>query len=272
MDTDFAAEFSRLFQGGCGVTGKDWSKPELFDGTDERNCYANEAALMESLTSEAYNKYGFEVDYYIKDISTKRDELFGEDPLANVTRRFRLNVYTEQVPSLQRQYQIQGMVYTELVTVQCTIAHFEEASSYSYDRKEHKDDWATVPKVGDIVYLKYCDKYYEVVNVKAFAEGSTFLGKPITYSFTLRAWRNSHEDVDLTGHAGDRMPIEDYTSLAETFDMDQAGEGSSSTVKVVDKEGNGDYLAVNPDNSMQDTNKDYIPNEKDKWDDDWNGW
>lgn len=272
MATDYAAEFNRLFQGGCGVSNKDWTKPELFDGTDERNCYANEAALVESLTSEAYNKYGFEVDYYIKNISTKRDEMFGEDPLWNIERRFKLKVYTEQVPNLQKQYQIQGMVYTELVTVQCTIAHFEEASSYSYDRTEQKDEWSTVPKIGDIVYFQYCDKYYEVLNVKAFAEGSTFLGKPITYSFTLRIWRNNHEDTDVQDLNSDKMPIEDYTTLAETFDMDPAEEGSSSTVKVVDKEGNGDYLAINPDNSSPDTNKDYIPDEKSKWDDDWGGW
>lgn len=272
MSTDFAAEFSRLFQGGCGVASKDWTKPELFDGTDARGCYANEAALVESITSEAYDKYGFEVDYYVKDISTRRDELLGEDPLWNVTRRFRLKVYTEQVPDLQKQYQLQGMVFTELVTVQCTIAHFEEASMYSHDRATRKDEWATVPRIGDIMYFQYCDKYYEVVNVKAFAEGSTFLGKPVTYTFTLRIWRNGHEDVDLGKDAGEDLPIEDYTALAETFDMDPAAEGSQSTVRVTDKDGNGDYLAVNPDCAMPDTNKDYIPGSDSKWDDDWGGW
>lgn len=273
MNTDFASEFNRLYQGGCGITNKDWSKPEMFDGTDPRGCYANEAALMSSLTSEAYNKYGFEVDYYIKNISTKRDELYGEDPLWNIERRFRLKVYTEQVPNLQRQYQIQGMVYTEMVTVQCTIAHFEEASGYDYEQQTYNEELVDVPKIGDIMYFQYCDKYYEVINVKAFGDGTTFLGTPITYTFTLRVWRNNHEDVDIMGQNPDNMPIEDYTSLAETFGIDGEEEApKQKIVKVVDEEGNGDYLAVNPDVRNPEVNTSYIPNEKSVWDDDWGGW
>lgn len=276
MNTDFAAEFARIFQGGCGVVNKDWSKPEMFDGTDERGCYANEAALISSLTSEAYNKYGFEVDYYIKNISTKRDELYGEDPLWNIERRFKLKVYTEQVPNLQKQYQIQGMVYTEMVTLQCTIAHFEEASGYDYEQKTYNEELSTVPKIGDIMYFKYCDKYYEVVNVKAFGDDSSFLGTPITYTFTLRVWRNNHEDVDIMNRNPDNMPIEDYTSLAETFGIsDEETEDTvpnQKTVRVVDEEGNGDYLAINPDVANPEVNTSYIPNEESKWDDDWGGW
>ena len=272
MNTDFAAEFSRLFQGGCGIIGKDWSKPGLFDGTDTRGCYDSEAALVESLTSEAYSKYGFEVDYYVKSLDTRRDELFGEDQLPDIQRRFRLKVYTDQVPSLQKQYQLQGMVYTELVTVQCTIAHFEEASTYSYDRTKQDMTDSTVPKVGDLMYFQYCDKYYEVVNVKTFADGSTFLGKPMTYTFVLRVWRNGHEDVDVQGANPDSMPIEDYTSLAETFDIEQGREHGSSTVHVQDRAGNGDYLATNKDNATEQSNPSYIPDSNSKWDDDWNGW
>lgn len=273
MDTDFAAEFAKLFQGGCGVMNKDWSQPERFDGTDPRGCYANEAALMSSLTSEAFNKYGFEVDYYVKEVSTKRDELFGEDPLQDIVRRFKLNVYTQQVPNLQRQYQIQGMVYTEMVTLQCSIAHFEEASGYDYDRTEYKEELSTVPKIGDLMYFKYCDKYYEVVNVKAFADDTTFLGKPINYTFTLRMWRNNHEDVDVRNANPDNMPIEDYTSLAETFGIDGTEEGpAQKTVRVTDSEGNGDYLAINPDVADPETNTSYIPDNDSTWDDDWGGW
>lgn len=236
--TDFTAEFNRVFRGGgCSVSGYDWNQKQLFDGTDPNNCYANEAALMASLTSEAYNKFGFEVDYYIKQISTRRDELFGEDPLENMERRFKLKVYTEQVPNLQKQYAIQGMIYTEMVTLQCTIVHFDEASRYNYEQTRMEYE-PTVPKIGDLMYFKYCDKYYEVINVKKFAEGSTFLGTPVTYTFTLRMWRNGHEDVDVMQQNPDDMPIEEFTSLAETFDIDN----KTSTV-----EASGDIMSVNED-------------------------
>lgn len=235
--TDFASEFTRIFHGGSSISGYDWSQKQLFDGTDPDNCYSNEAALMASITSEAYNKFGIEVDYYIKNISTKRDVFMGEDPLENIVRRFKLNVYTEQVPNLQKQYAIQGMIYTEMVTVQCTIVHFDEASRYNYEQTYSNDDWATVPKIGDLMYFKYCDKYYEILNAKKFDEGTTFLGTPITYTFVLRMWRNNHEDVELLNeNPSDEPSIEDFTSLAETFDI----ENQTSTV-----EASGDIFAIN---------------------------
>ena len=220
MATDFNAEFNRIFgAGGCSVSGWNWNNPIPFDGTDEENCYANEAALMSSLTSEAYNLFGIEVDYYIKQISTMRDRLLGEDPLENIVRRFRLSVYTADIPNMQRQYQLQGMLYEEVFEVQATIAHFSEASQYDYNRTSAPYE-IYKPKIGDIMYFKYSKKYYEIINVKDFAEGTAFLGTPVTYTFTLRIWKNNHEDVNITGENPDNMPIADFTSLAESFDME----------------------------------------------------
>ena len=65
--TQYASEFSRLFGGGCSVSGKDWNAPRYFDGIDN-DCYKAEAALVSSLTSEAYGNFGFEVQYYLKSI------------------------------------------------------------------------------------------------------------------------------------------------------------------------------------------------------------
>ena len=66
MQTDFNSEFKRIWGGGgCSIENWDWNREIPFDGTDKESCYANEAALMSSLTSEAYNMFGFEIDYYI---------------------------------------------------------------------------------------------------------------------------------------------------------------------------------------------------------------
>lgn len=233
MATDFNAEFKRIFgAGGCSVSGWNWNNPIPFDGTDKDSCYANEAALMSSLTSEAYNMYGFEIDYYIKQISTKRDRLLGEDPLENIVRRFRLSIYTPDIPNLQKQYQLQGMLYEEVFEVQATIAHFSEASQYDYNRTKIQYE-IYKPKIGDIMYFKYCDKYYEVINVKEFKDGSAFLGTPITYNFTLRIWKNNHEDVDVMNQNDDKMPIADYTSLAESFDMEHKTSEVSASCDIL---------------------------------------
>lgn len=254
MSTDFQEEFNRIWggSGGCTVSGWDWNKPIAFDGTDPNSCYSNEAALMSSLTSEAYNQFGFEIDYYVKQISTKRDRLFGEDPLENIVRRFRLSVYTDKIPNLQKKYQLQGMLYEEVFEVQATIAHFNEASQYDYDRTAIKYEMYK-PKIGDLMYFKFNDKYYEIINVKAFGEGTAFLGTPITYTFTLRIWKNNHEDVDVMNENDDVMPIEKFTSLAETFDIEN---------RTADIESHHDILAVNDYVKNNDTVNPYTEKER----------
>ena len=249
LDTaTYASEFSKLFKSGnCSVQGKDWTEKRYFDST-ENDCYAAEAALQSSLNSEAYNMFGFEVQYYIKDINTKRDRLYGEDPLANVERRFILKMYTDSIPNMQKEYDLQGMIYNEIITCQCTVQAFYEASQLSYPDMEDVYE-AEVPRIGDIVYIEYSDTYYEVVNVKEFAEQTTFLSTPITYTFKLRVWHNNHDDVDINNeNIEDKMDeFRKYAELAETFNL---GETTVS----------GHTSDVSPDSDMLSINKDVSAN------------
>src|SRR5574344_2139337 len=92
MATHFAQEFARIFSTtGCSIAGYDWNQNHYFDPNSD--CYAAETALMSELTSEAYNQFGFEVEYYIKQISTKRDKLYGEDALESIVGRLNLPAY-----------------------------------------------------------------------------------------------------------------------------------------------------------------------------------
>ena len=253
--TQYASEFSRLFGGGCSVSGKDWNAPRYFDGIDN-DCYKAEAALVSSLTSEAYGNFGFEVQYYLKSIETDKDQLYGEDPLHNVERRFKLQLYTSNIPTMQKNYELQGMVYQELINCQCTIQHFYEASQLSYPDMQSIYE-PEVPKIGDIVYVEYSDTYYEVVNVKEFAESSTFLAFPMTYTFILRVWRNNHEFVDEQNVNPDKMDeFRKYAELAETFNLDTS---TSTTDKTTEVSHESDMLATN-----EDVKKDVDKNNKPK--------
>jgi hypothetical protein len=253
--TQYASEFSRLFGGGCSVSGKDWNAPRYFDGIDN-DCYKAEAALVSSLTSEAYGNFGFEVQYYLKSIETDKDQLYGEDPLHNVERRFKLQLYTSNIPTMQKNYELQGMVYQELINCQCTIQHFYEASQLSYPDMQSIYE-PEVPKIGDIVYVEYSDTYYEVVNVKEFAESSTFLAVPMTYTFILRVWRNNHEFVDEQNVNPDKMDeFRKYAELAETFNLDTS---TSTTDKTTEVSHESDMLATN-----EDVKKDVDENNKPK--------
>lgn len=240
MNTDFASEFKKVFGNSCQPT-TDWTKPRYFDSLNN-DCYAAEAALMASLASEAYGTFGFDVEYFIKEHDTKFDPLLGEDQLESVKRRFTLNVYAENVPQLQKQYQLQGMIYTEIVTLQCTIAHFQEASRLDYKTNEPTYDVA-VPKIGDLMYFKYSDLYYEVLNVKTNAEGTTFLSTPINYTFNLRVWRNSHETVDELNNNDDTMEhLRSYIELGETFNVGMESSQGQTTSNIA---ASGDILAIN---------------------------
>jgi hypothetical protein len=174
--------------------------------------------------------------------------------LENVKRRFALQVYAENIPQLQKQYQLQGMIYTEIVEVQCTIQHFAEASRYDWKTENPTAYDSIVPKIGDLMYFKYSDLYYEVLNVKDFAEGTTFLSTPITYKFSLRVWRNSHENVDELNVNDDNMEhLRSYVELGETFNVDYDmgkheneevhPEYSPTPTSVV--KSSGDKLAIN---------------------------
>ena len=132
-----------------------------------------------------------------------------------------LQVYTDNIPNLQRQFSLQGMIYNEIVEVQCTIQHFAEASRYDWKTENPTAYDSIVPKIGDLMYFKYSDLYYEVLNVKDFAEGTTFLSTPITYKFSLRVWRNSHENVDELNVNDDNMEhLRSYVELGETFNVE----------------------------------------------------
>lgn len=253
MARDYAAEFMKLFKSGsCSIRNKDWTAPKFFD-SQNNDCYAAEAALMSSLTSEAFGNFGFEVQYYIKDITTKQDRLYGEDPLENVRRRFTLKMYAEQLPAYQKTYTLQGMTYEEVITCMCTIQHFMEASRYEYGTNQIKYN-SEVPKIGDIIYLEYSDLFYEVINVKTFAEGTSFLSSPITYTFTLRIWRNTHQNVDIDNLNEDNMDkMRTFSELDEIFDIDEKASTGHPTSKV------------GPDSDILEINKD-LP--KDKTDED----
>ena len=77
--TDFASEFRKVFGNSCPPQ-TDWNHPRYFDSLNN-DCYGSEAALMASLASEAYNKYGLSVYYFVKEHDTKFDPLLGEDQL-----------------------------------------------------------------------------------------------------------------------------------------------------------------------------------------------
>lgn len=251
MASHFASEFAKIFSTtGCTIEGYDWNQPHYFDPSSE--CYSAETALISSLTSEAYNKYGFTAEYYIKQISTKRDKIYGEDALENIVRRFKLSVYTSEIPQSEKHYLLQGMTYTDVVHLQCSIQHFKEASILPFDQKiDNRIFDEYYPKIGDLMYFPWNKTFYEIINVKTFSDSSTFLSVPITFEFILKVWKPSHEDVDVMNKNPDSMSeVDTLASLGEVFDMDLNGQkyvvaDHVDNEKKVPFSTSGDILSIN---------------------------
>ena len=175
------------------------------------------------------------------------------------------------------------MIYSETVTLQCTVAHFDEASRINFVTGEPEYESA-IPKIGDLMYFKYSDLYYEVINVKKFAEGTAFLSTPINYTFIVRVWRNSHENVDELNVNDDNMEhLRSYVELGETFnvDVDMGKHSPDQTIVTPEQkphskvEAKGDVLSIN-DNLEERAQKQAIYNDKNKDDtnrfDPFDGW
>jgi hypothetical protein len=128
-----------------------------------------------------------------------------------------------------------------------------EASRYEYGTNQIKYN-SEVPKIGDIIYLEYSNLFYEVINVKTFAEGTSFLSSPITYTFTLRIWRNNHQNIDENNENSDNMDtLRAFTELDEIFDIDEKTSEGHATSKVGSK---SDILEINTDLPKDKTDED----------------
>jgi hypothetical protein len=137
------------------------------------------------------------------------------------------------------------------------------------------------------MYFKFNDLYYEVLNVKNFAEGTNFLSTPITYKFSLRVWRNSHENVDELNANDDNMEhLRSYVELGETFNVDY-DMGKHVTEEVHEDynptptskvNASGDILSINDNlKEKEQAQALYEPenntNNKEFWQDDpFDGW
>lgn len=145
------------------------------------------------------------------------------------------------------------MTYTDIVHLQCTIQHFKEASvlpfNPSIDNFRYEEYY---PRIGDLMYFPWNKTFYEVINVKTFSEGSSFLTVPVTFEFIVKVWKPSHEDVDIMNKNPDAMQeINTVASLGEVFDIETTGKQKKCVADHVDKEEklpfstSGDVLSVN---------------------------
>lgn len=111
-----------------GAEDYDASVNGTFLKTDEK--YDGDREIYKMFAMEAFNRFGFELDYHIVSYDKKYDGLFGEDCDQRLERVFPLMAYSPNLPSCNKMWDMFGIENAEgVVELFVSKEHFEAVSS-----------------------------------------------------------------------------------------------------------------------------------------------
>lgn len=192
--------------------------------------YNSERQLYDLLVTEAYNKTGTCMTYYVTDYDTTKDKLFGEDTDRTVLRSFDIMAHGElpREEQLWSKFGIEGLDNFQIFVAK---RHFTAASSQdSYD--------ATVPRIGDMIYMDHNNRTYDVIDVGQ--EEEMFLQGKHTWIITLSPHQDTHIalSADTSATMGDISAATDQTT--DEYDISSYIENEVSAVEFDTSGDSGD--------------------------------
>jgi len=168
--------------------------------------YNNERELFDLMVTEAYNKHGVCMDYYVTSYNKDHDRIWGEDGNRTFSRRFQImTFYTlPREEKLWTKFGIEGM---DSFSIYASKRHFWEASQFN-DNGSIKSFDPYIPKVGDYLFSNYNKYIYEITEVKDEVM-MNLLSKQHVWEFMVRPFKDEKISVSpLTSAA----PIANYTN------------------------------------------------------------
>lgn len=180
--------------------------------------YSEDKTLYDSLITEAYNKFGVPLVYYIVTYDVNYDKIFGEDNNKRVLRNFNVQGYYDLPKEMEQysQFMIEGL---DNFHIHISKKHFETASTYGGISTSalEGDESAYTPHEGDILKAKYNDYWYEIIQVKQQEE--QFLQEQHSWDLTVKPLKDEHLTV-----TGDMIADE----ISAHFDVDDIFNVSSA--------------------------------------------
>lgn len=186
--------------------------------------YNNERRLHDSVATEAINKHGVCMSYYVTTYDVGYDRIFGEDNNRRFVRKFPFMTYytLPKEDKLWSKFGIEGM---DSFSMYATKLHFKEASRYDNDGNVVYASYR--PKQGDIIMSEYNTYIYEVVEVKE--EAVLFeLSKGHYWELIVRPYRDEH--MTLSSETSGTY-IKDYVSKEDIFNVAQYVTSAASAIK-----------------------------------------
>jgi len=195
--------------------------------------YNNERELYDLLITEAYNKHGVCMDYYITTFDKSYDKIYGEDNNRSFTRRFQImgSFRLPREEKLWTKFGIEGM---DQFSVFVSKRHFWEASQYDYTQTNKNAYSPYVPKAGDYIISKYNKYVYEIVEVKD--EEMMYLhSKQHVWELMVKPFKDEHIITTALTSASDMSAATNQST--DKYDITKVIDNKKGDIKYTPKTG-----------------------------------
>jgi len=177
--------------------------------------YNNERELFDVMVTEAYNKHGVCMDFYVTSYDKNYDKIWGEDNARNFVRRFEVMAFFN-LPREERLWSKFGIEGMDSFSMYVSKRHFWEASRYDDLQTDSTAYEPYIPKVGDYIYSKFNKYIYEIVEVKDEVM-MNLLSKQHVWEFLVKPFK---DEKIATSPLTSAAPIADYTNqTTDKFDV-----------------------------------------------------
>lgn len=176
--------------------------------------YNNERELFDVLVTEAYNKHGVCMDFYITSYDKNYDKVWGEDNNRNFIRRFQVQAFYT-LPREERLWSKYGIESIDQFSIYVSKRHFWQSSQYDENQINSSAFDPYIPKVGDYLYAKFNKFIYEIVEVKDEIM-MNLLSKQHVWEFLVKPFK---DEKIATSTLTSAAPISAFTNkTSDIFD------------------------------------------------------
>jgi len=167
----------------------------------ETSAFNPDGLLYDLFLTEAYNREGIDLTFYITTYNTETvnypdsKALFGEDNDRSFVRKFNIKAYLPDLPKELQMISIFGIEGLDNFKIHISKRHFTEASQVG-----GFDEY--IPSEGDIVHFAYNNRFYSLTDVGQ--EEEVFLQRKHSWEFTLERFKDT--TISLTSATSADMP------------------------------------------------------------------
>lgn len=195
--------------------------------------YNNERELYDLLITEAYNKHGVCMTYYITTYDINYDRIFGEDNDRRFVRKFNFMAFFT-LPREEKLWNKFGIAGMDQFSIFVSKRHFKIASRYNFDQTSANAYDSYIPQVGDIIMSDYAKYVYEIVEVKEEV-GMYLLSKQHVWEFIVKPFRD--ERIVIPPDVSATMPeMTKYANRStDIFDNRTIIDSKKDSIKYIPK-------------------------------------